>query len=166
MTRVTLPAPSTTRPTGAALGDAWGVLAGCALVFAGFFLPWLRGDGAFALRSFSGLELAALLHNVVAALRVGPPALALLLLYLLPAAAAGAAVLSALSRRWQLAPAVERLAVGASGAYALVLLAAVLLAGVLPGSAAVQQLGPPSWGFGATALGALLLLRAALAGRA
>jgi hypothetical protein len=137
-------------------------VAAAALALAGFFLPWMEGAGPFDLRSFSGFDFARLVRNfeitaesTSSTAQVRGTAVAL---YLVPALAVNAAVLRLVSPWLGL----DRTLVGrvllCSGAYALALLALLLLLSLAPLNDFASTVGLPSWGFAlSTASGAVLV---------
>ena len=133
-------------------------LAGAVLIVAGFFLPWLQGDGVFAMRTFSGFDFATVAHNVVRGMAVSSTqSLAPALFYFAPAAAIGVASYATLAP----GSGPGRLAALTVGCYTLCLVIAALVLALTPISQATRLLGPPSWGLMVTALGALTLVVAA-----
>jgi uncharacterized membrane protein (UPF0136 family) len=134
-------------------------IAGCVMVSVGFFLPWLTGEGVFELRSFSGMELATLLHERGLGLddsvlvSAGP-----LLLYLSPASAAAALAGIVSGRVLGIPAALLRMLVLGSSVYTISCLTAVALLAALPIASVDPYLGRPDWGFGVVAAGPLLIL--------
>jgi hypothetical protein len=132
------------------------------LVLRGFFLPWMEGAGPFGERSFSGFDFARLVRNFEltadTASSTGQVRGTAIALYLIPAAAINGAVLhviETLSRSHHRAAA---WALIAAGAYALLLLAVLLMMSIVPFNDFAGAVGRPSWGFVATLAGALALL--------
>jgi hypothetical protein len=139
-------------------------LAAACLVVVGFFLPWMEGANELEYRSFSGFEFARLVRNfdikaesMAAENQLRATAVAL---YLVPAAALNSALLGLLSLRVRWARRAARLAAGASGAYALVVLTAVLFLSLAPVSRIEDVAGAPAAGFAVTLAGAALLVTA------
>jgi len=147
--------PAASRRARAALPH---LLATC-LVLVGFFQPWMDGAGVFALRSFSGLDFARLLRNLeIAADSTGDRGqitATALAIYLVPALAVNAAVLSQLSASVRPLHRAAGVASLVAGAYSLALLTFILLLSVTPINDFSRVVGAPSWGFWLTLSGAL-----------
>lgn len=136
-------------------------LVGAALVFGGFFLPWMDGSGPFALRTFSGFDFARLVRNfeitsesTQATAEVRGAAI---VMYLIPAAAVNAAVLNLSTSLTGLPPRIVAWAVVACAAYILVVLSLLLVLSLFPLNDFESAVGLPTWGFGVTLGGALLM---------
>jgi len=129
------------------------------LVVAGFFLPWVQGDGVFALRTFSGFGLARDLHTITSSIEtVTGGSLTPLLFYIAPAGAVGIAVYTALAG----VSALSRMLSTGVGVYALALAVLVLVIAMTPVTDATRLLGTPSWGLGVTVAGGALLVAGGL----
>ena len=131
------------------------------LVFGGFFLPWMDGSGPFGLRTFSGFDFARLVRNfeitadsASATAQVRVSAIAM---YIIPAAAVNAAVLHVLSALAELRGRAIGSAMAAGGLYVVGMLTLVLFLSLVPLNDFESAVGPPSWGFGVTLGGGLLL---------
>lgn len=144
------------------------VLAGAALVVAGFFAPWMNGDGPLSYRAFSGADFAQLIRNFeitsdttasMAQIRASA-----VMLYLVPALAANAAALRVLRAcGGHAAWALWSGRVAAS--YAIATLVLLLVLSVAPVNEFAPSVGSPSWGFALIVAGALALLRGSTARR-
>ncbi|HLB26658.1 MAG TPA: hypothetical protein VJN32_03340 [Dehalococcoidia bacterium] len=134
------------------------LLATC-LVLAGFFLPWMDGASVFALRSFSGFDFARLLRNLEIAADSpgdrGQITATAVAIYLVPALAVNAAVLSQLSASVKPLRHAAGVAHLVAGAYCLALLTFILLLSITPINDFSRVVGAPSWGFWLTLSGAL-----------
>lgn len=115
-----------------------------------FFLPWMNGDGTFALRTFSGFDFARLIRNfeITAASQqdVAQVRGTAVLFYLAPALLVNSASVYALA---PLIGASQRLcgvALAAAGIYALALVALLLVMGALPLSPLAPHVAMPREG--------------------
>ncbi len=136
------------------------VLVGATLVVVGFFLPWFRGDGVFALRTFSGFGLARDLHTLTTSMgTVAGGSLTPLLFYIAPAGAVGVALYVVLAGA---SSGVARLLALLLGIYTFAVTIGALIIAMTPVINVDRYLGRPSWGLGVTAIGATLLMASAL----
>lgn len=132
-----------------------------ALVVIGFFSPWMDGTDAFDLRTFSGFEFARLVRNFEitadSASATGQIRVTALAIYLVPALAINGTLMLQLSA---FAGALHRAASVAlllAAIYILSMLSALSVLSVIPSNQFADVVGLPSWGFGLTLSGALLL---------
>lgn len=140
---------------GHSIAAGWLIVAGAALVVAGFFLPWFEGDGVFALRTFSGFGLARDLHTLTTSMEtVTGGSLTPLLFYLAPAGAVGVALYAVLVG----ASAISKLLALLVGIYTLAVVTVAIVVAMTALTDAGRYLTAPSWGLGVTGAGALLMV--------
>lgn len=136
-------------------------VAGAALVMMGFFLPWMDGANAFDLRTFSGFDFARLVRNFEitadSAQASGGIRVTAIAIYLMPALAINGAVLHQVSAFAKSLHRAAGVALLLAALYILSMLSVLLFLSVVPVNRLADAVGSPSWGFGLTLAGALLL---------
>jgi hypothetical protein len=131
-----------------------------------FFLPWMHGDGPFALRSFSGFDFARLVRNFAittdtqsSLAQVRASAIAL---YLVPALAVNAAAIHVAAPLLALPRRYAGWALLIAATYGGAMLALVLTLSLVPLNDLAGAVGAPRIGFALTATGVVAL---SIAGR-
>ena len=132
-----------------------------ALVFGGFFLPWMGGAGPFDTRTFSGFDFARLVRNfeiiadsLSSSASIRGTAIAI---YLMPALAMNGAILHLIATFAKLPRRLVGYALVLGGAYSLTMLAILLFLSLAPVTPFEATVGRPRWGFAASLSGGLLL---------
>lgn len=135
--------------------------AAAALVVIGFFSPWMDGTSAFDLRTFSGFDFARLVRNFEitadSAEASGQIRASALAIYLMPAVAINGALLLQISALYGSFRYAAGVALLLAAGYIAAMLFALFLLSAVPVNQFAEIVGLPSWGFGLTLLGALLL---------
>jgi len=136
-------------------------LSAACLVLGGFFAPWMDGANAFDLRSFSGFDFARLIRNfeitadsAEASGRIKATAVAI---YLMPALAINGSFLYYISAFAGSLRYPAGVALLFAAVYIVSMLFALFFLSIVPINQFAEVVGVPSWGFGLTFLGALLL---------
>ncbi len=136
-------------------------LSAACLVLVGFFTPWMNGSSVFDLRSFSGFDFARLVRNFEitanSAEASGQIRATAVAIYLIPALAINGALLYLLSSFAGWLRYAAGVALLLAAGYIVAILFALLFLSVVPVSQFADVVGLPSWGFGLTISGALLL---------
>ena len=142
-------------------------LGACLLIVIGFFLPWMEGSNELSHRGFSGFDFARLIRNfeITAASEseTGRIRAAAFLLYLMPALAVNAAVLTALAGKFGIPGRVAAASVMVAGLYGLVVLGVLYFLSVVQLNDFAGVVGAPRYGFLLSALGSAVLLGVGLA---
>lgn len=132
-----------------------------ALVFAGFFLPWMAGAGPFETRAFSGFDFARLVRNfeIIAdsLSSTAPIRGTAIAIYLMPALAINGAILHIFAAFAKLPRRLVGWALVLGGAYSLTMLAILLFFSLAPFTPFEATVGLPRWGFVSSLSGGLLL---------
>lgn len=132
-----------------------------ALVFGGFFLPWMAGAGPFETRAFSGFDFARLVRNfeiIAGSLSSTAPIRGTAIaIYLIPALAMNGAILHLLDAFAKLPRRLVGWALVLGGAYSLTMLAFLLFLSLAPLTPFEATVGLPRSGFVLSLGGGLLL---------
>lgn len=136
-------------------------LSAACLVLGGFFSPWMDGSSVFDLRNFSGFDFARLVRNFEvtanSAEASGQLRATAVAIYLIPALAINGALLYLLSSFAGWLRYAAGVALLLAAGYIVAMLFALLFLSVVPVNQFADVVGLPSWGFGLTLAGALLL---------
>ncbi len=131
------------------------------LVVAGFFLPWMVGASAFDLRTFSGFDFARLVRNFEitadSGSTTGEIRVTAIAIYLVPALAINGAFLHQISVFLRSLNYAASVALLLAAVYILSMQFVLLFLSLVPVSGFAAVVGLPSWGFGLTLSGALLM---------
>jgi hypothetical protein len=130
-------------------------LAAAVLIILGFFLPWTRGVGPFSMRSFSGFELARLARDASGGDSLLSLQTTAIALYLVPAIAINALLLSATNGLLRLSPRQRSVASLGAGAYGCLVTAVALFLMLVPTAGVDEVLHRPEIGLGFEAAGSL-----------
>jgi hypothetical protein len=140
----------------------WLTVLPAAVVVAAFFLPWMSGSHELRFHEFSGFDFARLIRNfeITASSQseTGQIRATALLIYLMPAMAANAALMTLLESPAGIPRRVATGATALAGGYGLAVLGAMVFLSAVEVNEFADVVGAPRYGFVLSALGCAVLV--------